>query len=272
MDKLQTFYDQAVALAFEVLPKLGMAILVLVVGLFVIKRLIKLLAVALNRTNFSPEIISFLQSFLGIALKVLLVFSIAAIIGVDMTAFVAVLAAAGFAVGLALQGSLGNFAAGIIILLFRPYRIDDWVEVQDKFGKVEDIQIFNTHILTPGQKVLIVPNGEIISSIVTNYSKKGFIRMELNATMPYEEDFPRVKEIIIEEVSKLDKVLKDPPPEVGIESFDSHNIVLSIRPYVIPDDYWEVHFEVYARVKAAFHDHRIQVAYSEGVEMGQIGG
>ncbi len=271
MDKLQSFYDQVVNISLDLLPKIGLAILVLVIGLWIIKRLTNWVTKLLSKSNFSQEITSFLISLTSISLKVLLLFSIAGIAGVDMTAFIAVLAAAGFAVGLALQGSLGNFAAGIIILVFRPYRIGDWIEIQEKFGKVEEIQIFNTHIQTPGRKVLIVPNGEIISSIVTNYSKKGFIRMELEATMPYNEDFPKIKEIIIGELLKIDLVLKDPAPEVGIDSFDSHNIILSIRPYVRPDHYWEVRFSVYAMIKAAFHQHQIKVAYSEGVEMGEIG-
>ena len=190
-----------------------------------------------------------------------------------MTALVvlAVLAAAGFAVGLALQGSLSNFAAGIIILLFRPYKVEDWIEVEGKFGQVEEIQIFNTIMVTPGRKTLIIPNGQIVDNIVTNFSRKGYIRIELNVTMPYNESFPRVRAVIQKELSAIAKVLKDPVPEVGIEAYDSHNLLLAVRPYVIPDDYWEVTFEAYERIKAAFNREGIKVAYSEGVELGPIG-
>jgi len=147
---------------------------------------------------------------------VFLFLSVAGIVGIDTAAFIGVLAAASFAVGMALQGSLSNFAAGIIILIFKPYKVGDWVEVQDKFGKVEDIQIFNTIVSTPGQKTLIIPNGEVISGIVTNYSKKGVIRMELNVTMPYEESFPKVRDVIMKELVSIDKVLNDPVPGVEI--------------------------------------------------------
>jgi len=137
---------------------------------------------------------------------------------------------------------------------------------------VLNIHIFYTEVITPGNKVLIIPNGEIISGIVTNYSLRDNIRMELKVLMPYSEDFPKIKGIIMNELLSIDKVLKSPEPEIGIENFESHNIVISVRPYVIPDDYWEVYYEAYARIKSAFSRNQIKVAYSEGVEMGNIGG
>jgi len=170
-----------------------------------------------------------------------------------------------------LQGSLSNFAAGILILIFKPYKVGDWIDVQDKFGKVEEIQVFSTLIVTPGQKTLIIPNGQVVESIVTNFSKKGYVRLELNVTMPYAESFPKIKEIIREELKKAPLVLQDMEPEIGIESYDSHSIILAVRPFAKPDDFWEVTFDVHERIKAAFNQHGIQVAYSEGVEMGKIG-
>ncbi|PHN04896.1 mechanosensitive ion channel protein [Flavilitoribacter nigricans DSM 23189 = NBRC 102662] len=252
-------------------PKLALAIIVLIVGIKVINKLATLARRAMEKAGISNNITPFLSSILGISLKVLLFFSIAGMVGIETASFIAVLAAAGFAVGLALQGSLSNFAAGIIILIFRPYKAGDWIEVNDKFGKVEEIQIFNTLIVTPGRKTLIIPNGQVVESIVTNYSEKGFIRVELNVTMPYAESFPKVKEIIMEVLQGIPNVLEDPEPEIGIETFDSHNIVLAVRPYTHPDNYWDVTFAAHERIKAAFNQHGIQVAYSEGVEMGSIG-
>lgn len=265
------YWDKAVDLAMEHLPGMFLAIIVLIVGLKIIAKLVELVSKAMNRAGISESIRPFLSSMVGIGLKVLLIFSIAEMVGVNTTSFMAVLAAAGFAVGLALQGSLSNFAAGIIVLVFRPYKVNDWIEVEEKFGKVEEIQIFNTIIITPGSKTLIIPNGKIVESVVTNYSKKGYIRMELEVTMPYAESFPKVKSIIKEAVKPIDKILKDPEMEIGISSYDSHNIILNVRPFVLPDDYWPVQFEVYERIKAAFHANNIQVAYSEGVELGSIG-
>lgn len=271
MEQFSHYFQQIVEMAIAFAPSLLLAALVLAIGLWIIRRLEKVLRRTLERANFADNIAPFLVSIAGIGLKILLLFSVAGIVGIEIASFVAVLAAAGFAIGLALQGSLGNFAAGVIILIFQPYRRGDWVEVQEKFGRVEEIQIFNTLIVTPGQKLLIIPNGQVIEGIVTNYSAKGFIRIELNVTMPYEESFPKVKEIVLEVLRATPKVLADPVPEVGIESFDSHSVVLGIRPYVHPDDYWEVTFAVHEGVKKAFHDANIKVAYSEGVEMGVIG-
>ena len=253
------------------LPKIILGLLILWLGFKVISRLTKLTIKSLERMGISENLLPFIRSFLGITLKILLLFVVAGILGVDLSAFIGILAAAGFAIGLALQGSLSNFAAGILILVFRPYRVDDWIEVDGKFGKVEEIQIFNTIIVTPGLKTLIIPNSQIVEGIVTNYSRKGCIRLELNVTMPYEESYPRVSAILLEVLKGTPKVLEAPEPEVGIETYDSHSIVLAVRPYVHPDDYWEVTFDVYRRIKEAFHTHEIRVAYSEGVEIGAIG-
>ena len=149
--------------------------------------------------------------------------------------------------------------------------MNDWIEVQDKFGKVEEIQIFNTLIVTPGLKTLIIPNGQVTDNIVTNFSRKNFIRMELNVTMPYEESYPKVEKIIMDVLMDTPGVQPDPRPEVGIESYDSHNMIIAVRPYVVPDDFWNVTFETHRRIKAPFHEHNIKVAYSEGVELGPIG-
>ena len=269
--QINSYIQQFTEMVISYAPKIGLAVLVLIIGIKIINKLAKLATKGMETAGVSANILPFISSLVGISLKVLLIFSVAGIVGIETASFVAVLAAAGFAIGLALQGSLGNFAAGIIILIFKPYKVDDWIEVDEKFGKVEEIQIFNTLIVTPGLKTLIIPNGQIIENIVTNYSKKGFIRIELNVTMPYSESFPKVKEIIMAELKAIPKVLNDPEPEVGIEVYDSHNIVVGVRPYVRPDDFWEVTFDAYERIKAAFHENGIRVAYSEGVEMGEIG-
>ncbi len=271
MEKVTAFAEDGARMLMEYLPRLALALLVLWIGFKVANRLAKALGAAMEKAGITKNLIPFLSSLAGISLKVMVVFSAAGLIGVELASFLAVLAAAGFAVGLALQGSLSNFAAGIIILLFRPYKVEDWIEVDDKFGRVEEIQIFNTIMVTPGKKTLIIPNAQVVDNIVTNYSRKGYIRMELNVTMPYSESFPRVEGIILQELNSIPKVLQDPAPEVGIEQYDSHSIILAVRPYVVPDDYWEVTFEAYRRIKAAFHRNGIAVAYSEGVEMGQVG-
>ncbi len=274
MEKLQDYskYTQKIIdWVIATAPGILMAIAVLVIGLWAIRRFIRFVELAMTKAKLSDDIRPFLISMISILLKVVLIFVVLGIVGIETGAFIGVLAAAGFAVGMALQGSLGNFAAGILVLIFKPYRVGDWVNIHDKFGQVKSIQIFHTVILSPGRKTLVVPNGAVIDDIITNFSTEGFIRMELKVTMPYSEDFPKVKHIIMEAIKDIPNVLKDPSPEIGIESFDSHSIIVGVRPYVKPDYFWDVHFEAYRKIKAAFHEANIKVAYSEGVEMGSIG-
>lgn len=269
--QIEGWVNTLVELAKTYGPPLVMGTIVLVIGLKLIKRIHRIVAKAMSVAGISESLIPFLSSVVSVGLKIVLFLAVAGIVGIDTASFVAVLAAASFAVGLALQGSLSNFAAGIIILIFRPYKIDQWIEVCDKFGRVEEIQIFNTLIVTPGNKTLIIPNGQIVDNIVTNFSEKGHVRIELSVTMPYGEDFPRVEAIIMDVLQNTPGVLEEPAPTVGIETFDSHSIVLTVRPYVNPDDYWPVTFSVNQRIKAAFSKNNVQVSYSEGIELGPIG-
>ncbi|MEO0734326.1 MAG: mechanosensitive ion channel family protein [Bacteroidota bacterium] len=271
-EQLNSYLETATNMVIEYAPKVAAAILIILIGIRIINKLVTVVVKAMTERGIGADLTPFLGSLVGIGLKILLFFTVAGILGIDVASFVAVLAAAGFAVGLALQGSLANFAAGIIIILFRPYKIGDWIQVPGEFfGQVEEIQIFNTVMVTPGKKTLIVPNGEVINGVVTNYSRLGHIRLELTLLMAYEESFPRLRSIILECLRDLDIILNDPEPQVGIESYDTHNIVLAIRPFVKPDDYWQATFDVNARVKAAMSEHGIKMAYSEGVELGKIG-
>jgi len=270
--QISEWTDKIIDIAIKVGPPLLLGIVILVIGLKVIKKVQVLAAKALRVAKVNESLVPFLSSVVAVGLKIVLFLAVAGIVGIDTASFVAILAAASFAVGLALQGSLANFAAGIIILIFRPYKAGDWIEVSDKFGKVEEIQIFNTIMVTPGNKTLIIPNGQVVDNIVTNFSEKGQVRLELSVSMPYGEEFPKVQRIIMDVLKTTPGVLQDPVPSVGIETFDTHNIILTVRPFVLPDDYWDVTFEVNQRIKSAFHAHQIKVAYSEGIELGLIGG
>jgi len=270
-EKIAIYCDKAMDFAVTFAPKLLAAILLLIVGFWLVKKLALLFALSLERANFSREVAPFLVSFGNIALKIVVLLAAASIVGIETTSIVGILAAAGFAVGLALQGSLSNFAAGILIMIFKPYKLGDMVEINGKFGKVEGIHIFNTILTTPGLKTQIVPNGKIIEDTITNFSAKGAVRLELNVTMPYLESFPKVKDVLLHAIQQVPLVLREPVTEIGIERFDSHNIVLAVRPFVKPDDYWEGIFEVHRAVKTAFHEQNVQIAYSEGIELGAIG-
>ncbi|MFK8103183.1 MAG: mechanosensitive ion channel family protein [Saprospiraceae bacterium] len=271
MEGYEKYITQFTDWAVVFVPRLFLAIIILFVGLWIVKKMSALVKLSLEKANISPEILTFLSSIIDIILKFVVLLIAAGVIGFEVSSLIGVFAAAGFAVGLALQGFLGNFASGITIVFFKPYKVGDWVEISEKFGKVESIQIFNTTIITPGEKTLIIPNGKVTDDIITNFSMRGHIRLELTVTMPYAESFPKIKSIILETLKDAPNILQDPAPQIGIEQYDSHNLNVAIRPFIKPDDYWDVTFDIYQRIKDAFHKHNIKVAYSEGIELGDIG-
>jgi len=196
MIETQKYITMAMDWAVGFIPKIALAAVVLFVGLFLAKKVSAIISVALHKAKLDQEITEFLSSIIAIALKVIVILVAISIVGVKMTALIGLIAAAGFAVGLALQGFLGNFASGLTILFLKPYRIGDWVNVSDHFGKVKSIEIFNTTLETPNDKTLVIPNGQVTDNIITNFSTKGNIRLELRVSMPYEESFPKVKKVI----------------------------------------------------------------------------
>jgi len=270
-EKLLDYVDKFTDWAVVTVPRVLLAIVVIYIGLFIVKKLSKLIILSLEKANLDLEIREFLSSLIDMVMKVIVFIVAASVAGIELTALFALLAAAGFAVGMALQGFLGNFAAGLTILFLKPYRLGDWVQVSDSFGKVKSIQIFNTTLETPNDKTLIIPNGQVTDNIITNFSTIGNIRLELSVSMPYEESFPRVEKIIHEALLTSKYIAKGSNSLVGIENYDSHNITLAIRPYIHPDDYWDATFEINGLIKKAFSDHNVKAAYSEGVELGPIG-
>lgn len=265
--RLETFQT----MAMEYAPKLVMAVVVLLIGLWIVNRLVSVVENLMERSGLSEDIRPFLTSLVSVLLKVMLIFSVAGIVGIETTSFVAVLAAAGFAIGMALQGSLGNFAAGVMVLIFKPYKVGDLIDVQGQTGHVQEIQIFNTIIATPDNRTVIIPNGSAISDVITNLSTREYLRVDLNVSMPYAEDFDKVESIILDALRNTPDVLTKPAPFVGIETFDSHNVLLAVRPHCKTEDYWDVYFNASRNVKKALANNGIQVAYSEGIELGSIG-
>jgi len=251
--------------------KIIVAGIVLWIGMKIVKKLHRIIETAMTKANISKNVRPFLLNIVDIALKATVIFIALSILGANLSGLVALVAAIGFAVGMSLQGSLGNFASGLLILTLKPYKVGDWIQLGDKFGRVEEIMIFNTKVVTPGQKVLIVPNSKITDDIVTNYSEKGIIRLEIDVHIPYESDWKNIKEILSKAINEVPHVLKEPKVEIGIADFDSHSLLVMVRPYVKPNDYWEVTFTAHEKIKKALHDHNIAVPYSEGIQYGKFG-
>lgn len=267
LEKLEVYID----LAIEFAPKLLSAILMLVIGFYIIGKIVKFVGNKLASSNFDESLAPFLTSMLSVILKVLLLFSVAEMVGIKTTSFVAILAAAGFAIGMALQGSLGNFASGVLILLFRPFKVGDLIEVTGDKGWVQTIQIFNTHIKTVTNQNVIIPNSKITSDTIINHSTNGTIRADMFFAIPYEEQFDKVESAILSEIQSISNVLSDPAPSVGIEAFDSHNIKVGLFVHSKPEDYWQVFYDCQLAIKKALGKNNIKMAYSEGIELGPIG-
>lgn len=271
MGKIKEYSDQALDAVVTYAPKVIGAILVLWIGFKVIKKINKLFEAILLKSGLSDTIRPFIASIVNVILKVAVLLGAAGILGVNLSVFTSIIAASVLAIGLSLQGSLGNLASGLLILTLKPYKVSDWIDIDGRFGRVSEIGIFSTTIITPGNKTLIIPNSKASSDVITNFSEKNVIRLEIEVTMPYSESYPKVKEIILDCLKPIKDILDDPKTEIGIEGYDSHSVQIVVRPYVHPDNYWNVTFACYENIKAAFSKNNIQVAYSEGVELGSIG-
>ncbi len=266
-DRIQNILDSII----EYSPKIVMAIVILIVGLWLIKKLMEFLEKIMVTSNLNEDLVPFLKSMASVLLKVLLLFSVAELVGIKTTSFVALLAAAGFAIGMALQGSLGNFASGVMVLIFKPYKTGDLIEIEDTAGWVQEIQIFNTILKTVRNKTVIIPNSLATAGKITNHSTNGYIRLDLFNSIPYEEDFNKVEQAILAEVSSIEGVLKEPKPIVGIEEFESHNIKIGTFLFVEPENYWTVYYAAHKAIKKGLGKNQIKMAYSEGIELGAIG-
>lgn len=218
-----------------------LAVITLAVGWWLINRLTHKVGKLLALRNADLALQGFISSLANIILKVLLIVSVASMIGVETTSFVAAIGAAGLAIGLALQGSLANFAGGVLILLFRPFRIGDWIEAQGISGTVDSIQIFHTVLRTGDNKTVIVPNGNLSNGIITNYNRQPTRKVVFDVGVDYDADLQKAREVLLE-LAKDERVLADPAPVAVVSTLGDSAITLSLRVWVKTADYWDVMF------------------------------
>lgn len=262
-EEMTAYTSKAVDYLINNGPRVLLAIVVLFIGLWIIKRISKLAKKAMSIQKFDPSLLTFLTSLLSIGLKVLLIVSVAGMIGIATTSFVAVLGAAGLAVGLSLQGSLANFAGGVLVLLTKPYKLGDFVEMQGVTGTVQEIRIFNTVVLTLDNKTVFMPNGAISNGNIRNYTVEGKLRVDLVAGIGYSEDIRTARDVIMKVMTDHKKVLKDPAPSVNVLELGDNSVNLAIRPYCKPEDYWTVYFEVTEGVKYALDAAGIEIPFPQ---------
>ncbi len=239
--------------AQELLTKFGMkvvaAILIFVIGRLVAKLLKKLLQKTMEHTKVDAAVIGFTCSLVHAAIMVFVILAALGQVGIQTTSFIAVLGAAGLAVGLALQGSLANFASGVLILLFRPFKTGDYIEGAGTSGVVKTIHIFTTTLVTLDNKRVIVPNAKMMGDNIINFSAEGIRRLDLVGSISYGDSIDTAKAALLDEITKEDRVLKDPAPFVGVQAMSDSSIDLAVRPWVKVEDYWDVFFVLNEAIK-----------------------
>lgn len=253
----EKYLERAISILIEYTPRVIGALLVLVIGLWLIKRLSKLATKSMERRDLDVSLRSFLRSLISVGLKVILIVTVAGMIGIGTTSFVTILGAAGLAVGLALQGSLSNFAGGVLILIFKPYRVGDTIEVLTQSGSVKEIQIFNTILLTPDFKTIILPNGAVSNGTIINYTKYGVLRGDVQVTISANHDIDLVKKLLIEELLKHEHVLKTPMPEVAAIKIIDGGVTLSIKAYSLATNYSLINSDAVEIAKKVFEKNAI---------------
>ena len=220
------------------------AIIIYIVGRFIIKQVGRLLARILEKRKLEISVQTFLRSLVNILLNLVLAFAIVSRLGVETTSFAALLASAGVAIGMALSGNLSNFAGGLIILVFKPFKVGDYIEGQNANGTVREIQIFHTILTTVDNKVIYVPNGALSSNAITNYSKQETRRAEWVFGVEYGEDFEKVKAVLQRIIDADPRILKDPAPMIALGALSASSVDIKVRAWAKTADYWDVYFDM----------------------------
>ena len=262
-EQIENLSIKAYELGIEYAPRLALAILTLFIGLWIISGIVKLIKLSMERSKVDPTLIPFMSSLVSWVLKVLLFISVASMIGIATTSFVAVLGAAGLAIGLALQGSLANFAGGVLVMVFKPYKVGDLIETQGHLGVVKEVQIFNTILIAPQSKQVIIPNGATSNGSIVNYTVEGKIRVDLTIGVSYDADIDETKAVLMSVLVANSKVMQDPAPFIGVLEMGDSSVNFAVRPHCLPADYWDVFFSVNEEVKKALDKNSISIPFPQ---------
>ena len=262
-ESMQTLIEKGIDLGIEA----GKSIIIAVVTYFVGKTLISLvnrmLSGMMERRNVDPAIQSFAKSLANMLLMILLAISVVSALGVNTTSFAALLASGGVAVGMALSGNLQNLAGGIVILLFRPFRVGDYIEAQGTGGTVGEIQIFHTILTTPDNKKIHLPNGALSSGNITNYSKEPLRRVDFTVAVEYGEDIDKVRKALREILDRDERVLQEPTPVIVLGALADSSVNITVRVWVKSENYWNVFFETNETIYNEFNRQGINFPYPQ---------
>jgi small conductance mechanosensitive channel len=257
--------DPAVLTVFAITYglKLLAALATLVIGLYIVKVIINVMTRMMERNDTDPSLRSFVSSLVSILLKVMVYITALGMLGVEMTSFVAIMGAAGLAVGLALSGTLQNFAGGVMILLFKPYKVGDVIEAQGYVGSVKEIQIFVTILTTPDNKTVLIPNGPLATSALINYSTQPTRRVDWTISIAYGDDIDKAYEVINKLIAADDRILKDPEPFVALSALADSSVNIAVRAWVNAPDYWGVFFKMNEEVYRSFGNEGLSIPFPQ---------
>ncbi len=271
LDNIDKHLQQITEMAINYSPKIILALVTLFIGLWIIKGVSALIRRTLAAKDVDASLQSFITSLVSMTFKALLLLSIAGMVGIEVTSFIAIFGAAGLAVGMALSGTLQNFAGGVMIMLFKPYKVGDVIETQGYVGSVNQIQIFNTILKTPDNKTIIIPNAPISSGSMVNYSTEATRRVDLSFGIGYNDDIDQAKEVMMSVIKKDERIFSDPEPFIAVSELADSSVNFAVRLWVNAGDYWGVHFDTLENVKKAFDANNISIPFpQQDVHMHQV--
>ena len=239
------------------------AVIIFIVGRWVAKAVTKFMGRVMTRNNVDETLIKFVGNLCYVALLALVVVAALSKLGIQTASFVAILGAAGLAIGLALQGSLSNFAAGVLMIIFRPFQVGHYIEAAGVEGSVEEIQIFTTQLKTTDNKTVIVPNATVMANVITNYSDKDTRRVDMVFGIGYDDDIDKARAIINEIISSDERVLKEPDPKILVSELADSSVNFSVRAWTKSDDYWGFYFDTIETVKKRFDQEGISIPFPQ---------
>jgi small conductance mechanosensitive channel len=266
---MEQYLNQLKIILMEYTPKVLMALAVLIIGLLIIKVFVNTTKKVLSKREVDITLQKFLLNLLNWVLKILLFITLVAILGIETTSFAAILASAGLAIGLALQGSLANFAGGILIIIFKPIKIGDFIEAQGVSGSVKEIEIFTTKLNTTDNKEIIIPNGALSNGNIVNYSTEATRRVDFTFGVGYDSDIKKTKEVISRVINSHPLVLKEPVPAVNLSELADSSINFFTRGWVKKEDYWAVKFDILEQTKEALDAAGIEIPYPHSVQINK---
>lgn len=244
-------------------PKVAGALITLVIGLWIIKKITNFIAARMKKSKVDETLIPFFRNMINLSLKVILVISVAGILGIQTTSFIAVLGAAGLAIGMALQGSLSNFAGGVLILIFRPFKVGDYVKAQGHEGNVKEILLFVTKFVSLDNKVIYIPNGPLANGPIENLSEEPTRRVDMTFGISYSDDIDMARKVIEETLNAIPEILKSPKADIILTELADSSVNFSVRPWCKSEDYWTVYGEVHELIKKAFDDKKVTIPFPQ---------